>query len=52
MDEHNQTIMFAYGSVYQHLVACKDLLEAKITGCTSFAREFGIKEGMKGIEVI
>ena len=52
MEEHEQVIAVAHGSLDHHLVTCEDLLEAKISGITKLAREFGIKEGMTGKEAI
>jgi len=46
MEEHEQVIAVAHGSVDHHLITCEDLLEAKISGVTKLAREFGVKEGM------
>ena len=50
MEEHEQVIAVAYGSVDRHLVTCDDLLEARISGVTKLAREAGVREGMTGRE--
>ena len=52
MEEHEQVIAVAHGSVEQHLITCEDLLEAEIQGVTKLAREFGVKEGMSGREAV
>jgi len=52
MEEHEQVIAVAHGSVDHHLITCEDLLEAKISGVTTLAREFGVKEGMTVNEAI
>jgi len=48
MEEHEQVIAVAHGSVGHHLITCDDLLEAKISGVTKLARQLGIKDEMTG----
>ena len=52
MDEHEQVIAVAHGSVDNHLITCEDLLEAKIQDITKLARDLGVKEGMTGKEAM
>ena len=52
MEEHEQVIAVAHGSVDHPLITCEDLLNAKISGVTKLAREYGIKEGMTGKEAV
>ena len=52
MEEHEQCIAVAHGSVERHLITCEDLLDAKISGVTKLARELGVKEGMTGREAV
>lgn len=52
MEEHEQVICVAHGSVDKHLVTCDDLLEATVSGVTKLARDLGVKEGMTGKEAM
>ena len=50
MQEHEQVICVAHGSLEKHLVTCEDLLEARVQGVTKLARDLGVKDGMTGRE--
>ena len=52
MDEHNQTIATAHGTPEHHLITCDDLLEAKISEVTTYAKNFGVRAGMSGKEAV
>ena len=52
MEEHEQVIAVAHGSVDRHLITCEDLLEAKIQGITKQARKYGVKEGISGRDAV
>ena len=52
MEKHEHVIGVAYGTVDNQMTTCEELLEASIKGVTKLARELGVKEGMKGREVI
>ncbi|MFX0098400.1 MAG: DUF1805 domain-containing protein [Candidatus Hodarchaeota archaeon] len=52
MEEHEQVIAVAHGSVDHHLVTCEDLLSATIAGVTKLAKNLGVKDGMSGREAV
>ena len=52
MEEHEQVICVAHGSIKKPLITCEDLMEAKISGITKLAKELGVKEGMTGKEAV
>ncbi len=52
MEEHEQVIAVAHGSVKHHLVTGEDLLDARISGVTKRARQYGVAEGMTGREAV
>ncbi|MBN2151535.1 MAG: DUF1805 domain-containing protein [Candidatus Lokiarchaeota archaeon] len=52
MEEHEQVIAVARGSVGRHLVSGEDLLGARICGVTKLARQLGVEEGMTGREAV
>ena len=52
MEEHEQVIAVAHGSVDHHLVTCEDLLSAKIGGVTKLAKSLGVTVGMSGKEAV
>lgn len=52
MEEHEQVIAVAHGSVERHLVTCEDLLGATIQGVTKQAQALGVKAGMTGREAV
>jgi uncharacterized protein YunC (DUF1805 family) len=52
MEEHEQVIAIARGSIERPLITCDDLLNAKIVGMTKLARNLGVKEGMTGRDAV
>lgn len=52
MEEHEQVIATAHGSLEKHLITCEDLLDTKVQEVTKLAKELGVKEGMTGKEAI
>jgi len=52
MEEHEQVIAVAHGSIERHLVTGEDLLGARICGVTKRARQYGVKEGLTGREAV
>jgi uncharacterized protein YunC (DUF1805 family) len=52
MEEHEQVIAIARGSIERPLITCADLLNAKIVGVTKLARNLGVKEGITGHDAV
>nr|MDO8110739.1 DUF1805 domain-containing protein [Candidatus Sigynarchaeota archaeon] len=52
MEEHDQVIAVAHGSIKHHLVTSEDLLDARISGVTKRAKQCGVREGMTGREAV